>query len=327
MKNLSRPLRTHLRILAVSLATLIVPTTWAQTLAAPFATDYTITSLGSIAGLPAPYGGLTLLAGSTDTLLIGGSANTPSGDIYSIGITRDLGGHITGFSGTATFFAEAPYIDGGLAYGPNGVLFFTGYPVNTLGQLKSGSTVPDKTTNLTALGVSGSVGSLVFAPNGDLKLLSYSANAWYTSSITQDGSGTFDVGSAVFNTTIIGGPEGAAYVPTGSAVFTSGSVLIAEWGAGNVSTYETDANYNPIAGTRQVFISGLSGAEGAFIDPVTGDFLFSTFGGGNQVIRVSGGFVAPPPPPPPGVPDESSVLGLMGIALAALVALRRVRRA
>lgn len=298
MKNILRPLQTQLRVLAVSLASLTVCTTWAQTLAAPFATDYTITSLGSIAGLPTPYGGLTLLAGSTDTLLIGGSANTVSGDIYSIGITRDLSGHITGFSGTATFFADAPYIDGGLAYGPNGVLFFTGDPVNTLGQLKSGSTGPDKTTNLTALGVSGSAGSLVFAPNGDLKLLSYSGNAWYTSSITPDGSGTFDIGPAVFNTTISGGPEGAAYVPTGSAVFAPGSVLIAEWGAGNVSTYETDANYNPIAGTRQVFISGLLGAEGAFIDPVTGDFLFSTFGGGNEVIRVSGGFVAPPPPPP-----------------------------
>lgn len=47
-----------------------------------------------------------------------------------------------------------------------------------------------------------------------------------------------------------------------------------------------------MVGTAQNVITGLSGAEGAFIDPVTGDFLFSTFGGGNQVIRLSG-FPAP----------------------------------
>ena len=41
------------------------------------------------------------------------------------------------------------------------------------------------------------------------------------------------------------------------------------------------------------FITGLSGAEGAFIDPLTGDFLFSTFGG-NRVILVTGFAVSEP---------------------------------
>jgi hypothetical protein len=35
-------------------------------------------------------------------------------------------------------------------------------------------------------------------------------------------------------------------------------------------------------------VTGLVGAEGAWIDPLTGDFLFSTFGGSNRVIKVSG---------------------------------------
>lgn len=39
-------------------------------------------------------------------------------------------------------------------------------------------------------------------------------------------------------------------------------------------------------------MTGLSGAEGAAIDPLTGDFLFSTFGGGDRVIVVRG-FAAP----------------------------------
>lgn len=35
-------------------------------------------------------------------------------------------------------------------------------------------------------------------------------------------------------------------------------------------------------------VTGLNGAEGALIDPVTGDFLFSTFGSGNEVFKVTG---------------------------------------
>jgi hypothetical protein len=70
-------------------------------------------------------------------------------------------------------------------------------------------------------------------------------------------------------------------------------------------------------GTRTDFITGLSGAEGAFIDPVTGDFLFSTFGGGNSVIRVSGFAV------PPAVPDAESTIGLFVLAAAGLLSLRR----
>jgi hypothetical protein len=30
--------------------------------------------------------------------------------------------------------------------------------------------------------------------------------------------------------------------------------------------------------------NGFSGAEGAILDPVTNDFLFSTSGGGNQIV-------------------------------------------
>lgn len=318
------------RLLVLSAVVLLTPALPAQTIDAAFSGSYNLLSLGSAPNLPTPYGGLALLAGDNNTLLIGGAANGPSGAIYSVGVTRDLGGHITGFSGGATLYATAANIDGGLSYGPGGVLFYTGYPNNVLGQIKTGSVAPDKVTSLTGLGVAGSVGSMVFAPNGDLKLLSYSANTWYTAGLTPDGSGTYNVGTATLNVTLSGGLEGAAYVPNGSALFSNGSVLIAEYGTGMISTYQTDANFDPIAATRQTFITGLSGAEGAFIDPVTGDFLFSTFGGSNQVIRVSGGFVAPPPPPPPGpgVPDGGSALAMFGAGLAMLGILRRrfVRR-
>lgn len=92
--------------------------------------------------MTASLGGLTFL--NRDTLLIGGNANTSSGYISQIGVSRDGDGHIVGFSGPASFYATAPNIDGGLAFGPDGVLFATGYSNNTLLQIKPGSTSPDK---------------------------------------------------------------------------------------------------------------------------------------------------------------------------------------
>lgn len=93
-------------------------------IAAPYDTNYSFTSLGNVPDVPANYGGINFLAGDPNTLLIGGAANTANGAIYQIGLTRDGNNRITGFSGPATLYATAPFIDGGLAYGPTGVLFF-----------------------------------------------------------------------------------------------------------------------------------------------------------------------------------------------------------
>jgi hypothetical protein len=91
-------------------------------------------------------------------------------------------------------------------------------------------------------------------------------------------------------------------------------MIVSEYSAGEVSTYEVDANGDPLVGTRRTFISGLSGAEGAVIDPVTGDFLFSTFGGGNRVIVVTG-FA---------VPEPETVIGvLVGLGLILGLRLRK----
>jgi hypothetical protein len=113
--------------------------------------------------------------------------------------------------------------------------------------------------------------------------------------------------------TLTGSPEGFVYVPLGSSLF-GDSLLVSEYGAGNVATYDVDANGDPIVSSRKLFMSGLTGAEGAMIDPVTGDFLFSTFGGQNHVIVVHG-FAAVPEP------ASFAVLGA-----GALVLLRRRRK-
>jgi hypothetical protein len=321
----------HLCTLAFAVGWVVgaVPAEAAPVLAAPYDYDasYSIFNLNSVPGVPGPYGGLTLKQGDPNTLLIGGNANNQAGAIYSIGLTRDASSHISGFSGTATPFASAPNIDGGLAYSPGGVLFYTAYPSNQVGEIKPGSTSPDKVIDLTPLGVSSSVGSLAFVPAGqpgagDFKIASFTTGHFYNATLSSDGSGTYNITSATQTATVPGGePEGIGYVPTGSPLFSKPSLLLSEF-RGGVGAYTLDSGGNPIVSSRQDFITGLTGAQGAFIDPLTGEALFSTFGGGgvpNQIIEVRG-FAAVVPEPSTLV--MSGTAGLVG--LAAVV--RRARK-
>src|SRR2546430_13175498 len=77
---------------------------------APFAGSDACSDLGTPTGVPGLLGGITFLDSST--LLIGGNANNSGGVIDQIGVTRGTGNHITGFSGSATLFSTAPFIDG-----------------------------------------------------------------------------------------------------------------------------------------------------------------------------------------------------------------------
>jgi hypothetical protein len=277
-----------------SIAVVLSPlTVHAQTFGANFANDYSFVDLGSPSGVPTQLGGIVFKPGDLNTLWIGGAANSPIGAIYEIAVTRDPQGHITAFSGASTQHAPAPYIDGGLVFGPTGVLFFTGYPVNTLGEIKPGSTTVDKTITLTPLGVGSSVGAIQFVPAGfagagGFKILGYNTDEWYTADLVADASGTFDVANVQLKTTLVGGLEGVVYVHGGNPGFTNDSVLACEYSTGEVGAYEIDANGDPVLASRQDFMTGLTGAEGALIDPVTGDFIFSTFGGGNRVLVVRG---------------------------------------
>lgn len=281
--------------------------------------NYSFVDLGPVAGVPANYGGLTTALGDPSTLIIGGAANTSSGNLYSIGVTRDGTGHISGFVGSASVYASAPYNDGGVYFGPGGILFAARWPVNELGEYKTGSVAPDKVVDLAAIGVAGSVSAVNFGPAGytfanRMKIVSYGGGQFYDATYSPDGSGTYDVTAATLTATLTGGPEGFAYVPLGSVLFGGQNMILSEYGAGNVATYQLDANGDPIVASRRTFMSGLSGAEGAYIDPVTGDFLFSTFGGGSHVIRVSG-FA---------VPEPATFLALAAGAL--LIAAKRRRR-
>lgn len=269
----------------------------AQAIAPFYEANYSLEDLGSVPGVPSNYGGLTFDVDNPNILLIGGQANTQSAAIYAITVERGCGDRIVGFIGTAKLFAAAPGasggIDGGLDYGPQDVLFYTSYSDNHIGQIMPSSDGPDKLIALTPLGVSSSTGTLRFVPEGfagegRLKIASFNSSRWYDAEIEPDGDGTFDIVNVEERAQLTGGPEGIVYVSAGNPDFSSDSVLLCEYSAGQVASYEIDDAGDPIVDTRQTFVSGLSGAEGATFDPVTGDFLFSTFGGGNRVIIVRG---------------------------------------
>jgi hypothetical protein len=266
----------------------------AQQVVAPYSSNYTLFNLGSVPGVPTPYGGLTLDVNDPNVLLIGGNANAASGRVYRIAIDRNDCGDVAQFLGNPTSSIPAPNIDGGLAFGPGGVLFSTGYPTNTIHQSLPGSTVVNRSIDLNPLGVASSTGTLAFAPNGDLKIASYNASTWYSAQVVLAQDGTYDIVNVQQRAQLVGGPEGIAYVPPGSFLFPNPAVLISEYGSAQITAYDVDANYDPIPSTRRVFATGIAGAEGAFVDPTTGNFLFSTFGGGNRVLSIRGFAVTTP---------------------------------
>jgi hypothetical protein len=170
--------------------------------------------------------------------------------------------------------------------------------MNELGQLLPSSTA--LSIPLTPLGISSSVGSHVLVPAGspgagNLIMASYSASILYKVPFTVGVDGDYQPAATSTNVSVnnlASGPEGVAYVPNGSAGFTNPSMVISAYSMGKIVAFEVDADGLPVTSTARDMITGLSGAEGALIDPLTGDFLFSTFGGSNRVIRVSG-FEAP----------------------------------
>lgn len=292
---------SHSITLIIGLTTIaIVPPADGQTIDPYYADAYALTDLGQIPGVPVSYGGLTFKFDDPATLLIGGLANSFAADVFQIRVARDSENHIVSFGcDTATFFCDANGvgggIDGGLDYGPGNVLFYTTYSDHQIGQVRPGETTVARLISGSSLNMAGSFGTLMFVPTGfsgagRLKTASYSAGFWYDTTVSPAGDGTYDIAPATpgIAIPINGGPEGIVYVQAGNPQFTADSVLISEYATGRIVSYEVDSNGDPLVATQRIFITGLGGAEGAVIDPLTGDFLFSTFGGGSRVIRVQG---------------------------------------
>jgi hypothetical protein len=256
----------------------------AQVVVAPtYAGSYTVTSLGGAPTVPNPYGGLTFSSSNPNVLLIGGAADSSNAKIYAVNVVRGAQNHINGFSGTPTVFANAngssgnAGIDGGLAFGPSTVLFYTSNPDNQLAQITSGSSGPDKFIALGPLGVTSSTGSLAIVPAGlpgagQLKLTSFDGNTAYNATLTADFFGTFNLSNVQLRTTFPAStnPEGYNYVAGGNPLFSQASVLVNEFGLNRVSSYTVDANGDPVLASRQDFLTGFTSGSGTA--PVGGAF-------------------------------------------------------
>jgi len=99
--------------------------------------------------------------------------------------------------------------------------------------------------------------------------------------------GTFNITAETQTAALTtGGPDGFAYVPRMAPLFTGPSVMVAEYSSSNLAVYSVDAQGDPIVASRQVFVSGLSGAFSLTVDPVTLDMLHANWSSGTiQVIK------------------------------------------
>lgn len=280
-----------------SVAPVVAPGTCADfggELQPPFDSAFDCVDFGNLPEVPTRWGGLVVDPQDPNMLILGGSANTADGRLYKVALARDAACNIVGYQSTTVVdYAEAANNDGGVAFGPGGVLFLSRWPLNEIGQILPGANATSRIIDLDDLAVVSSPGGLNFVPDGfssagDLKIVSWSGGQFYTLGLNDTADGTFDIPSAVQETQLQGGPEGFAYVSGDNVGFNTDSMVVSEFSANTVSVYEVDADANPILETRREMLTGLNGAEGAAIDPLTGDYLFSTFGGGDRVVAVRG---------------------------------------
>jgi hypothetical protein len=299
LNNLSRGLMA-----AVLAAGTFVSPTSGQSLGPDFAPGYNIRDLGAIAGVPEPNGALLFAPDDPNSLIASGNANFYDAQLFKISVKRDLSGHITGFIDPAVFFANVPGtvdesgnltsgIDGGLDYYSGGMYFYSTFNDGSISQFKPGEVQPAKQTRFSQIGVEGEGGGLLFVPPGlpgagRLKITSYSGDKWYDTTIVSNSAGTYDIQLPSHIIDLPGDPEGFAYVKAGSPGFSRPSVLVALYMDNKIVAYEVDANGDPIPATQRDFVTDLNGATGATRDPVTGDFIFTSFE--DPRIFVVGGF-------------------------------------
>jgi hypothetical protein len=261
----------------------------APTLQPPFDAEYTLVDL-AVPGVPPGYGGLTFVPGDPNTIVIAGWTETVGGLVYAITVTRDATGSIDGVDGVGLQLAEAYGVSSGVAYGPGDVLFYT-RATNEIGEIKPGSTVTDKVVSLSRFSPYYPSG-LTFVPSGyagqgKLKFVGFVSGQWWSAGVIPDNHGTFDIFAVTAGPTIDGGPSGFDYVLRGGPAFPYQSIVVSEFYTRTVSTYDIDANGDPIVATRREVITDFDSPDGVASDPLTGDFLITNYYGSLVVMRSS----------------------------------------
>ena len=277
------------------------------TLAAPFDTLYTVYDLGPVPGVPQPLGGTVIKAGANDTLLVAGSSERAEGAIYEIGVQRNACGHIVGWNGTASLVANTPYVDANLIYANDDLLLYTEWPQYNFSQLAGAAMAPDRQIDLRTVGMAtgdsgpGGLGRVPagLANAGELRLVTWPGGRWFHAASAPDGN-LLALTGVTQTATLPNEPGGFAYVPAGSPGFATQSLIVAEWRLDatldRVAVYDVDvATGDPIVATRREFFSKFPRPWGAYFEPVTGDYLFLSWGAGEDHVFIVQGFVPPPP--------------------------------
>lgn len=273
------------------------------TVVAPFDTVYRAFDLGRVPGLPMTrYGGCLIDRNDPNRMYIGVDSELATGAIYAVRVVRGCGRHIVGYAGMAERVASAPYVDANLFYDRDGNILYSMWPNNQVGVLAPGGTMPAQVIDLSPLGIphNASPGGLAFVPvgfvgAGELRASGWSDYGWFRIPYRY-AAGRYTFETAQRRAMFTAGTGGIAYVPVGSPMIARPSIVMAEWSA-NVAFFEADANGDARPETRRAFLQGLSNAWGAYFEPVTGDFMFPSWG--NDRVVIVQGFNAPPPPPPP----------------------------
>lgn len=276
-------------------------------LAPPFDAVYKVYDLGTVPGVPNNLGGIVVRPMDHTKLLVAGASETSAGAIYEIGVTRDTCGHIVGFSGSATLVANTPYVDANLVYATSDLLLYTEWPQYTLSQLQAAGSTADRRTDLRPHGMpdtgDSGPGGLGIVPAGlaaagELRLVTWPGGRWFHVSTAPDGN-LLNVSAIAETATLPNQPGGFAYVPAGSPGFTTQSLIVAEWRSDStqdrVAVYDVDGNGDPLPATRREFFLKFPRPWGAYFEPVTGDYLFLSWGTGDDRVYVVQGFVPPPP--------------------------------
>ncbi|MBL8756493.1 MAG: hypothetical protein JNK15_24580 [Planctomycetes bacterium] len=256
----------------------------AQSVVPPFNTAWQAVVIGQVPNVGS-YGGTAIHPASPNTLLV---SPWPSTSIDAVPLLRNGAGQIVG-TGAATPAISVGGTDGGLAFGPGGVLFGTWFGANNLHQTKPGSTATDRVDSLTSLGLQNSVGACAVVPTGmpgagRLKVCSWIGAEFRDVPLTPDGAGTYAPGALGPAISLANDVEGMVYAPPGTPSF-GGQLLVCEWSYGNIVTYQVDANGDPLPATRQLVVGGAWSPGGGTRDPITGDFVFLGSGGTLLVLR------------------------------------------
>lgn len=265
---------------------------------------------GTPLGVPASYTYAGLAFNGGNLLLSGGDASVSGNDqtIYSLGVTRNAAGQITGLANASAFAsvpADSPnlsgnVLSGGLMYAPNGALLYTTWSQSFIGQYSV-----SHNSSLTA--VNGlTLGALGYLPNGQVVTTDTSTGAWYAVTLSPDQSGqtyTIQVGNTPLFTTG-GNPESFATIGSGS----SAQVLVGD--RSDLLLYSTINGIPSGTPTQIVTANGASIGYGLVQDPYhSQSYLFTT--DNNQIWELT----VPTPEP------SAGILALGGLLL--LLAVRR----